>query len=137
MSPTAPRQKKRSAALPSMDDYLAALNHPHKAGVLALRQAILRVDGRIREAVKWNAPSFFIDDHFATFRLRPAPMFQLILHTGSKASAEPRRMVLDDPGGWLKWPAPDRCVIAIGSDADALARCDAVAGLVKEWVMQL
>ena len=122
---------------PTVDAYLAALNHPHKAGVQALREAILGVDDRIREAVKWNAPSFCIDEHFATFRLHPEPVFQLILHTGAKAMAEPRRMVLDDPGGWLKWASPDRCVIAFCSDADARARAHAVAGLVRDWMRQL
>jgi hypothetical protein len=122
---------------PTVDAYLAALSHPHKAGVLALREAILGVDDRICETVKWNAPSFYIDDHFATFRLHPAPVLQLILHAGAKASPEPRRMVLDDPGGWLKWPARDRCVIAFSSDADARTRADPVAGLVRDWVRQL
>lgn len=38
--------------------------------VAALRAIILQADDRITEAVKWNAPSFYPTEHFATFRLR-------------------------------------------------------------------
>lgn len=58
-----------SATDKSVDTYLAHLEHPYKKGVQALRKAILGVDARIREEVKWNAPSFCLEDHFATFRL--------------------------------------------------------------------
>jgi hypothetical protein len=76
----------------SVDAFLAALEHPHKKGVQALRQAILGVDPRIREEVKWNAPSFCLENHFATFRLHPGSIFQLILHTGAKAKGHPKRL---------------------------------------------
>lgn len=120
-----------------VEAYLATLEHPHKKGVEALREAILSVDAKIQEEVKWNAPSFLLEDHFATFRLHPGSIFQLILHTGAKAKGDPKQFHLDDPQGLLKWPAKDRCIIAFKSDADAMAKRVDVRRMVKDWIAQL
>ena len=121
----------------SVETYLAALLHPHKKGVEALRQAILGIDPRIQEEVKWNAPSFYLDDHFATFRLHPGATFQLILHTGAKAKANSKGFHLDDSQGLLKWAAKDRCIISFSSDEDAMAKREDVIRVTKEWIKQL
>lgn len=126
-----------STANESVDAYLAALQHPHKKGVQVLRKAILGIDPSIREEVKWNAPSFCLEDHFVTFRLHPGTIFQLILHTGAKAKASPKQFLLDDPQGLLKWAAKDRCTIAFESDADAMTKSAEVTRLVKDWISQL
>ena len=132
--PVAPSRKP---ALSTVDEYLEALDHPRDRGIRALRKAILGVSPRIREEVKWNAPSFRLVGHFATFRLHPVPMFQLVLHAGAKTRGRPRPFRLDDPDGLAKWAAPDRCAIAFRSDADALARRAYVARLVRQWMTQL
>ena len=121
----------------SVDDYLAALQHPHKRGVQALRKVIRSLDTRILEEVKWNAPSFRLKDHFATFCLHPVPMFQLVLHTGAKSKGSPKQFRLDDPNGLVKWAAKDRCTMSFESDADALAKRDAVTRIIKDWIAQL
>jgi hypothetical protein len=121
----------------SVDEFMAALRHPHKAAVEELRALILSLDDRIAEAVKWNAPSFFITDHFATFRLQPAPILQVILHTGAKAKVSPRAFVIKDPGGLLKWAAPDRCIAAFESTADARGKAKAFGAIVLAWIAQL
>lgn len=121
----------------SVNAYLAALQHPHKKGVETLRKAILGIDSRIQEEVKWNAPSFYLDDHFATFRLHPGTTFQLILHRGAKAKDNTRQFHLDDSLGLLKWAAKDRCIISFTSDADAKEKHEEVIRMVKEWLAQL
>ena len=40
-----------------VDEYLAALDHPLKAGIVDLRFAILESNPAISEHIKWNAPS--------------------------------------------------------------------------------
>ena len=124
-------------AAKSVSAYLAALEHPHKKGVQALREAILGADARIREEVKWNAPSFYIDDHFLTFRLSPGAIFQLIFHRGAKAKGNQKKFHLEDPKGLLKWAAEDRCIMTFESDADAKAKRAEVAKMVKDWIAQL
>jgi uncharacterized protein YdhG (YjbR/CyaY superfamily) len=43
---------------PTVDEFMAALDHPFKAGVQAVRETIRGVHPGITEQVKWNAPSF-------------------------------------------------------------------------------
>jgi hypothetical protein len=122
---------------PSVEMFLDTLEHPHAAALLRLRELILGLDPRITEAVKWNAPSFKIDGHFATFKLHPPKDIQLVLHTGAKVKIPPKEFQIDDPAALLKWPAKDRCVLTLQS-AEALEEHEsAVAGIVRQWIAQL
>ena len=42
----------------TVDEYMAALDHPFKAEVEALRAIIKGVNPNITEQVKWNSPSY-------------------------------------------------------------------------------
>ncbi len=119
---------------PSVAEYLETLKHPFKSSVSALRKMILSVDPRIEEEVKWNAPSFRIAEHFATFRLNPAPVCQLILHTGPKVRNRKARLPIEDAEGLLRWASPDRAVITFESAADAKKRAPAVKAILKSWI---
>ena len=122
---------------PASKTSAAPLEHPHQDGIDRLRKAILGIDPRIVEEVKWNAPSFKLAEHFATFKLHPPKQIQLVLHTGSKPIVPVRQFKLDAPPGLLKWAAPDRCVITLASSADALKYEAEVVGLVRQWIAQL
>ena len=131
MSARAPRHRPSKTAVASVEAYLSALEHPYKKGIHALRRAILAADDRIREEVKWNAPSFYLERHFATFRLHPRSMFQLIFHQGGKKSGASKRFHLNDPDGMLIWPAKDRCVLEFQSDQDAIVKRAEVVRFVR------
>ena len=130
-------RKAPEGAGTSVTQFLATLDHPHKEGIELLRSVILGVDRRIREGIKWNAPSFMLADHFATFRLHPPKNVQLILHTGAKARSGAKVFRIDDPEGLLKWPASDRAVLTFASTAEAKASKAAVQHIVKQWIAQL
>ncbi len=121
----------------TVDELMAQLDHPLKAEIETVRAIILSADPRIRESVKWNAPSFLIADHFATFKLRPAETIQVVFHTGAKVKADPIRMVIDDPAGLLAWVAVDRCVATFRDMQDVRARGPAMKHIVEQWVGQL
>ena len=91
----------------------------------------------ITEEVKWNAPSFRTDDHFATLRLHPPKSLQLILHTGAKVKSHPKAFTIDDPAGLLKWPAGDRAVMTLTSTAELQRHKDQVLRILRQWVAQL
>lgn len=126
-----------AARLPTVAELLSALDHPHKAGIERLRTSILSLDSRITEEVKWNAPSFRLHDHFATFRLHPPKGIQLVLHTGAKSKSNTRAFAIDDPDSLLKWQASDRCVLTLVSTEDLAAREAAVLASVRQWITQL
>ncbi len=129
--------KNKPQASLAVDALMNELNHPCKESVRALRALILSVDPRIHEEIKWNAPSFYITDHFATFKLRPLTSIQLVLHTGAKVKANPQQFDVPDPQGLLKWAAKDRCVLSLGTAKEAALKHEAVAAIVGAWIHQL
>jgi hypothetical protein len=135
--PTSKIQRKSTAPDGGVDALLAALENPNKEGIELLRRVILDVDSRIQEEVKWNAPSFKLADHFATFKLHPPGSIQLVLHTGAKPKNPPRNFVLNGAEKFVKWAAPDRCVVSLPGTEAAREHSQLVASLVKQWVQQL
>jgi hypothetical protein len=133
----ATQDKKTSPAVADVDSFIKQLDHPCKAGINRLRAAIKSLDSSIVEEIKWNAPSFKIEDHFATFKLYPPKNIQIVLHTGAKPKTPLRAFMVDDPHQLLKWPAIDRCVLTLQSSEQAEQLQEIVTKMVKQWIQQL
>ena len=131
--------KKLTSRQPQLtvDGFMETLEHPHTAAVQELRKFILSIDDRIKEQVKWNAPSFYLEDNFATLRVHPVPILQLVLHNGSKKKANPKQFEIPDPHGIVRWAAKDRCVVTFSSLADARSKMDALRPIIVSWMPQL
>jgi hypothetical protein len=127
----------RRTATPNVDAFMAQLDHPRKAEIEAVRAIIHGADPMIQESIKWNAPSFSMAEHFATFKLRPLGTVQVVFHTGAKVKATPSALVIDDPAGLLQWAAPDRCVATFSDMHDITAKQSALVAIVQQWIAQL
>lgn len=128
---------RKPAAPADVGAFLDAVAHPRRDAIERLRTLIRGLDPRIVEEVKWNAPSFRLREHFATFRLHPPTKLQVVLHTGATARGPARAFTVDDPTKLLAWPAPDRAVMTVPADeawADAEA---AMHRILQQWVAQL
>jgi hypothetical protein len=121
----------------AVDSLMEKTIHPDKESIQTLRALILSLDSRIQEEVKWNAPSFFIEDHFATFKFRPLSSIQLVLHTGAKVKVSPKPFEVPDPQGLLVWAAKDHCILTLRTAEDIRLKHDAVAAIIKTWIQQL
>lgn len=118
-----------------MDAFLAALEHPARDLVVALRALVLGADASIAEGIKWNAPSFRTQEWFATTHLRAKSGIGLILHFGAKKNAvADSGVVIADPAGLLQWLARDRALIAIRDADDLAARGPALQALLRDWI---
>lgn len=117
--------------------FMAQLDHPRKAEIEAIRAIILGADPQIRESIKWNAPSFSITEHFATFKLRPVETVQLVFHTGAKVKSTTTPIAINDPAGLLTWAAQDRCVATFADMQDITFRTTALVAIVNQWVAQM
>jgi hypothetical protein len=138
MASKAPSTKptKRSASAPeSVETFLASLDHPLKPEILALRQVILGADPRIAESIKWNAPSFYITEHFATMQLRAKDSVQVILHLGVKPRDTAQTgIAIDDPQALLKWLAKDRASASFRDLREIEAKRAALAQIIRQCV---
>jgi len=120
-----------------VDEFMASLRHPLKAEIEAVRAIVLGADKRIHEGVKWNAPSFFIEEHFATFKLHPPQAVQVVFHTGAKAKSDSKQMNINDPAGLLKWVAKDRCLATFADMPEIESKAPALKSIVKQWIGQI
>lgn len=121
----------------TVNEFMENLDHPFKDGVELLRNVIKNSNKNIVEEIKWNSPSYKIDFHFATFKLYPPKNIQLVLHTDAKVKEKPKKIQLDDPHKIIKWAAPDRCVITIKSNEEAIKLKNQISEIVKNWIEQL
>ncbi|MCD9087773.1 DUF1801 domain-containing protein [Stenotrophomonas sp. SY1] len=117
----------------SVETFIAALDHPLKQEILALRRLLLAVDPSIGEQVKWNAPSFHTGEHFATMQLRKPDAVRLILHLGAKARKQPA-LVIVDPEGLLTWLGPDRALLEFHDAAELAGGSEALTAIVRQWI---
>jgi hypothetical protein len=120
----------------SIADYIAGLASPLREDVESLRGAILEAAEDIGEEIKWNAPSFFTGQHFATMRLNGKVPLQLILHLGVKKSSIDCDSIRD-PDGLLQWLAPDRACISFSAPGSVAARLPAVQDIIRQWVQHV
>lgn len=119
----------------AVDAFMAQLVHPARAEVVMLRALLLAADPSIAEGIKWKAPSFRVDEYFATIHLRVKQGVGLILHLGAKVKSMPAGGVrIADPHKLLTWLAPDRAMIQFRDVEQILAEQDALHSLVREWI---
>ncbi|RZJ07494.1 MAG: DUF1801 domain-containing protein [Rubrivivax sp.] len=119
----------------AVDAFMATLDHPHKAEIAALRQALAQVDPSIAEGIKWNAPSWRTSEYFATTHLRAKAGFGLILHLGAKARQLPEgRLAIADPNRLLKWLGKDRAQVEFATAADFSAKLPALQAIIRQWI---
>jgi hypothetical protein len=120
-----------------VDEFLARLEHPLKAEIEAVRAIILGADARIHESIKWNAPSFSIIEHFATFNLRSKDAVQVVFHMGAKVQARAPDTAISDPSGLLRWVAKDRCIAVLTDMKQIESKKGAFRSIVKQWIRQM
>lgn len=111
------------------------LEHAEKPAVQKLREIIMSVDASIGEEIKWNAPSFYTTEHFATFHLRAKKGVQVVLHLGAKPrpDADARKHVAD-PAGLLEWRGADRATVTFAGLADVETKRDSFAKVLQQWI---
>src|SRR5262245_35945740 len=87
------------------------LDHPLKPALEAVRAIILGVSPKISEGIKWNSPSFRVQEWFATINIRKDAV-HVILHLGAKVKDNSTGgLTIDDPAGLLEWLAKDRAAV--------------------------
>jgi hypothetical protein len=130
--------KSVSAGTENVENYLSTLEHPLKPEILALRKIILNVDPSIGEDIKWNVPSFFTKEFFATFHLREKNNIQIILHFGEKKRDDSiADGAISDPESLLNWLGKDRASIKFDHMNEIIARQPAFENILRQWIQHI
>lgn len=121
-----------------VEAFLAALDHPFKQEILAIREIILGADPSIAEEVKWNAPSFLTTEHFATMNLRAKDGVQVILHFGAKKrDRSSPRAAIADPESVIEWLADDRATAKFRDLEEIQARRSVFVNVIRQWIQHV
>ena len=117
----------------SVTTFLETLNHSRRAEINRVRNIILGAYPELVEKIKWNAPSFGLeDDDRITFRLQPGDKVDLIFHRG--VAKKDDTFAFADETGLLKFIAPDRAVLSFGDAADIEVKAESLRRLVRAWI---
>jgi len=133
--------KSRSSPVrldPAVSALLKPLNHPFAKELDALRRLVLEASPAIREAVKWNRPSYCTTLFFATINHVPVKDYlEIVLHTGSKKQSLKIQGRIDDPAGLINWVAPDRAVVRVRDAKQLRANKAALQAILQQWIAAL
>jgi hypothetical protein len=132
--PTKKTKRAKAAGDLDVDAFVAASKHPLKREIDAVRALIRGADKRIHESIKWNAPSYSVGEHFATFHLKRPDAVTVVFHTGAKKQTRASKVVIDDSSRLLTWLAKDRATVTLSNMTEIRAKRRALAALVKQWI---
>jgi hypothetical protein len=119
-----------------VDDFMQGLDHPLKPALELVRRLILGADPRVREGIKWNAPSFRLDDWFATVNIRKDAVL-VILHQGARVRDGSRRPALEDPAGLLEWLGKDRAAVTFRDLKAVRAHKTAFSNIARQRIARM
>ena len=115
--------------------FLEELQHPLKREIEVVRKIILSADERLSEQIKWNAPSFCLNNEDRiTFNLRGKGYFLLVFHCGAKAKPKGSEPLFDDATGLLEWAAADRATAKFTDMEDVNAKREKLAEVIAKWL---
>lgn len=118
-----------------VEEYLTELDHPLASEVRELRDAILALDDRITEHIKWKAPSFVVaGEDRVTFTLRPGKGLDVILHRGVAVRADTAAFRFDDDTGIVRWATPDRGIVSLPDSAAIDTHRETLLALIRRWI---
>lgn len=117
----------------TVDEWLAAQSPANRGAAERLRIVVLGAAEGVTEHIKWNGPSFCIDNaDRITVGLAPKGGVRAILHRGVKVR-DAADFVFPDDSGLIQWAAPDRGVVTFADEAAIAARADLFADICRRW----
>jgi len=132
---TSKKPIKPKAAMPTVEEFMRGLDHPLKPEINAVLMLIRGANPGITDGIKWNAPSFFYKEWFATIHLKNTDAVQIILHLGAKVREDiTGRIDIDDPDNLLQWLGKDRASIKFSSMPDIGKNTRAFQAIVSQWL---
>lgn len=107
-----------------VDEWMADYDNPQKPVVEAVRAVILASDPRIRETIKWQAPTFVYKGNLASFFPKAKKHATLMFHTGASLAG-------DFPS--LEGDGETARSMKFADLEDVRAKAVELAGIVKAW----
>jgi hypothetical protein len=108
-----------------VERFLDELDHPLIGTMRKVRDAVLEVDPRITEAIKWKSPTFVFHGNLASIDPRSKKHVSLMFHQGAKLPGE--HPALQGGGGTVRY-------LRFVDDADLRAKRKDLEAAVRAWI---
>jgi hypothetical protein len=108
-----------------VDDWFARYENPMKPVVARMREIILAVDPRVRECIKWQAPTFTFEGNIASFFPKSKHHASLMFHQGAKIPGH--HSILEGSGGTARF-------VKMASLEEADERASELGAVIRAWI---
>ncbi|NOT09668.1 MAG: DUF1801 domain-containing protein [Gemmatimonadales bacterium] len=123
------------------DEFMRRLEHPLKPALAKVRTIVAAASPKIAEGIKWNCPSFYVEEsgaYFATVNIHKKAKMEdvvmIVFHLGAKVKPGVAKPAIRDPGGMLEWLGKDRAVARFGDLKQVRAEQKALRSIVRQWI---
>jgi Domain of unknown function (DU1801) len=121
----------------TVEEFLDDLSEDKRLLVDTLRVLILNVDSRLEEHIKWNAPSYVLDDEDRiTFNvMNKQGVVKLVLHMGATRKEDKKGSpVMQDDSGLIEWNSDIRGTVTFNSIEEVNSNLNSLKKIVKDWL---
>ena len=108
-----------------MDAFVVGLGHPLEAEIDQVRDAVLAVDLRITETIKWKSPTFVFEGNIASIDPRSKKHVSLMFHQGAKLPGT--HPALEGGGGTVRY-------LRFADEADVKKKRGDLEKAVRAWI---
>lgn len=109
-----------------VNEYMQELDHPFHAEIEAVRAIIMNANSKMKERIKWNAPSFFYKEDMTAFNPREHKKVHLIF-------LFPKGVVAENTG-LLEGNYQNRRMLFFKDMEEVNAKKVALEKVVNDWV---
>lgn len=121
----------------TVEEFLNDLSEDKRLQVDALRELILKAEPLLKEHIKWNAPSYILDDEDRiTFNLmNKQQVVKLVLHMGATRKEDKKgEPIMQDQSGLIEWSSDIRGMITFNSIEDVNSNMTSLKKIIKDWL---
>lgn len=117
-------------------EYVADLEGDKLQQVELLRSMIVAIEPTLHERIKWNAPSYALnDDDRITFGMNKEGTTTLVLHMGATRKEDKKAQpVLSDDHGLVEWKSDIRGLMAFESSQEITEHQSDITDVLKRWL---
>ncbi len=106
--------------------------------VEVLRQLIIKTEPRLKEHIKWNAPSYVLDGdgRITSNLMNRQGVVKLVLHMGATRKENKKGIpIMRDDSGLVEWSSDIRGMIMFTSIEDINSHFTELKKIIKNWLL--
>ena len=108
-----------------VSEFINKLDNPLREEINAVREIILEASDKLKEDIKWSAPTFVYKGNMATFNPRAKKFVNLTFHKGA---------LIKDETGLLEGDKKEARVARFYDMKDISDKQKGLQSIVKEWI---